>query len=154
MIFTYETRVIPDWIDQNGHMQDAYYGLIFSYAVDKMQSEAGFDRAYRDRTDCTIYLLEDHKSFLREVKEGARVRVETRVLDCDEKRFHLHLQMWDGDVLACVCEFMELHVQQCPKPHAAPIPEDIQQTLRAARLPDAEQAVLLHRSRRIGLKRD
>ena len=33
-IVTYTTTDHPEWIDYNGHMQDAYYELIFSYAVD------------------------------------------------------------------------------------------------------------------------
>ncbi|EEE35651.1 conserved hypothetical protein [Rhodobacteraceae bacterium KLH11] len=32
----------PEWIDYNGHMQDAYYGLVFSYAVDAMQDAPQF----------------------------------------------------------------------------------------------------------------
>ena len=37
MAFLYQTQVLPDWIDYNGHMQDAFYGLVFSYAVDAFQ---------------------------------------------------------------------------------------------------------------------
>ncbi len=53
-IFRFQTTVRPEWIDYNGHMQDAYYGLIFSYAVDGFQDAVGFDRAYRERTGCTV----------------------------------------------------------------------------------------------------
>jgi acyl-CoA thioester hydrolase len=73
--FVYESTVIADWIDYNDHMQDAYYGLIFSYAVDAVQDAIGFDDAYRRRTGCTIYLLDDHKYFLKEVRVGAEHRV-------------------------------------------------------------------------------
>ena len=107
-IFTYQTSVVPDWIDYNGHMRDAFYGLIFSYAVDSMQDDVGFDEAYRTRTGCTIYLLEDHKFFLREVKVGATVNVETVVISSDEKRFHLHLTMTENGETVAVCEAMEL----------------------------------------------
>ena len=132
-VFFFETEVQPDWIDYNGHMQDAYFGLIFSYAVDAFQDAVGFDAAYRERTGCTIYLLEDHKFYLREVKVGAHVQVETRVLACDSKRFHLHLTMREGEGTVAVCEFMELHVQQDPRPHAAEIPKAIQYRLEKAR---------------------
>jgi acyl-CoA thioester hydrolase len=30
-------------------MQDAYYGLIFSKAVDALQDDLGFDQAYRQK---------------------------------------------------------------------------------------------------------
>ncbi len=150
MIFSYETTVRPDWIDYNGHMQDAYYGLIFSYAVDALQDAVGFDDAYRTRTDHTIYLVEDHKFFLREVGEGEVVRVETRVLGCDEKRFHLHLTMAQGGEAVAVCEAMELHVRRHPTPRAAPMPREILERLRAATLSADEVAALTHRARPIG----
>lgn len=34
MIFEYKKTVLPEWLDYNGHKQDAYYSLIFSKAVD------------------------------------------------------------------------------------------------------------------------
>ena len=54
MIFTFETTVQPDWIDYIGHMRDAYFGLIFSLAVDACQDGIGIDTDYRERTGCTI----------------------------------------------------------------------------------------------------
>ncbi|MDA5095478.1 thioesterase family protein [Aliiroseovarius sp. KMU-50] len=150
-IFIYETTVHADWIDYNGHMQDAFYGLVFSYAVDALQDEIGFDEAYRERTGCTIYLLEDHKYYLKEVKQGAQLRVETAVLDSDDKRFHLHLRMIHDGADVAICEFMELHVQKHPTPHASPMPESIARRLEDARYHDPDQ--LKQRSREIALKR-
>lgn len=150
-VFHFEATVRPDWIDYNGHMRDSYFGLVFSLAVDALQDEVGFDAAYREATGCTIYLLEDHKVFLREVKEGTRVRVETRVLGCDSKRFHLHMQMFDGDALASVGEFMELHVAQVPEPRSAEMPAPILARLQAATLPTDAAEALTHRSRVMGL---
>ena len=71
--------------------------------------------AYRIKTGCTIYVLEDHKFYFREVKEGENVSVSTVVLDCYEKRFLLHLQMTSNGQTAAECEFMGLHVRQHPK---------------------------------------
>ncbi|WP_170766181.1 thioesterase family protein [Ruegeria lacuscaerulensis] len=147
MIFTFETTVKPEWIDYNSHMRDAYYGLVFSLAVDAMQDEVGFDEDYRVRTGCTIYLLEDHKFYLREVTVADHLRIETRILNCDEKRFHLHMQMLNDGDLAAVGEFMELHIRQKPSPHAAPMPDEILQRLQTATLPPDDAAVLKHRSR-------
>ena len=152
MVFTYETTVVPDWIDYNGHMRDAYYGLIFSLAVDALQDEIGFDEDYRARTGCTIYLVEDHKYYLQEVKVGERVRVDTVILDSDEKRFHLHMQMMNSSRTVAVGEFMELHVCQRPTPHAVPMPERIAALLSSARLSPAERNALARQSRSIKLK--
>ena len=152
MKFDYETTVIPEWIDYNGHMQDCYYGLVFSLAVDAMQDAVGFDQAYRESTGCTIYLLEDHKYFLKEVKVGALVQVQTRVLDVDAKKFQLHLEMSSGSNLVAACEFIELHVQQNPKPHAVEIPGQILEKLKSAKISQSEIVSLRHRSRELSIR--
>lgn len=153
MIFTYETTVHADWIDYNGHMRDAFYGLVFSYAGVSLQEQIGIDDAYRAANACTVYLLEDHKFFLQEVHEGDWLRVEMRVLDVDAKRYHLHLQMISQDRVVAVCEFLELHVAQKPKPHAAPMPDEIRVQLENAKLSEEDAAELRHRSRPLGLQR-
>ena len=32
----YQTAILPEWIDYNGHLRDAYYGLIVSHAIDAL----------------------------------------------------------------------------------------------------------------------
>ena len=147
----FETTIRPDWIDYNGHMQDAFYGLVFSHAVDAFQDAVGFDAEWRQRTGCTIYALEDHRFYLREVVEGDRVRVETRVLGCDAKRFHLHQTMLRGDEPVCVGEYMELHVATRPEPRATPMPDAIRARIERAIISEEEAARLVRRSRAIGL---
>ncbi len=152
-VFRYETGVRREWIDYNGHMRDAYYGLVFSYAVDAFQDEVGLDAAYRKRTGCTVYLVEDHCFYLAEVKEGDLLVVETRVIGSDARRFHLHLTMLADGILRAVCEFMELHVRQTPEPKAAEMPAATTASIAAARLSQAELAALPRRSRAMGLAR-
>ena len=151
MTFRFETDIHPDWIDYNGHMRDSYYGLVFSLAVDTLQDEIGFNASYRAQTGCTIYLLEAHTRFLKEVKEGQRVEVVTRVLGVDAKRFHLHMEMHCAGQLAAVSEVMEMHVSQHPTPAAAPMPRSIQEILAAAILSPDQAAALPCRARSMGL---
>jgi acyl-CoA thioester hydrolase len=61
----YRTAVMPEWIDYNGHLRDAYYSLIVSLACDAFMDRIGLDEAYRARTRCTLYTLEMHMHFLR-----------------------------------------------------------------------------------------
>ncbi|MDJ1009192.1 MAG: thioesterase family protein [Paracoccaceae bacterium] len=151
--FAYETAVAAEWIDYNGHMRDAFYGLVFSYAVDAFQDAVGLDAAYREASGCTIYLVEQHCFYLAEVKAGDRLDVETRVIGADAKRFHLYQTMRSGGTDRAVCEFMELHVRQAPEPRAADMPAEIARRIMAARLPEPDIAGLRHRSRQMGLKR-
>ena len=40
---TYTTQVQPAWVDYNGHLRDAFYLLIFSYATDALMDILGLD---------------------------------------------------------------------------------------------------------------
>lgn len=151
--FTFQTRVRPEWIDYNGHMRDAFYGLVFSLAVDDIWDEIGIDRAYREATQCTLYLVEDHKFYIAEVKEGAPLTVETVVLDHSDKMIHLHLTMTSGGRLSAVCEFLELHVSQQGTPHATPMPPEIVARLARAQAEAGATAGLSWRSRELGIRR-
>ncbi|MXY64107.1 MAG: thioesterase [Gammaproteobacteria bacterium] len=152
MIFKYETIVRPEWIDYNGHMQDAYYSLVFSHAVDALQDEVGFDEEYRARSGCTIYLLEDHRFYLHEVYEGDHLVVETRVIDVDDKRFHLHLDMRRSGKSVALCEFVELHVRRAPSPLACPMPDFIRAKLENAMRCEQGKFSLRKRSRTLSLR--
>ena len=46
----YATAVASDWIDYNGHMNDAAYALVFSRSVDALMDRIGLDAAARKRT--------------------------------------------------------------------------------------------------------
>ena len=147
MPFEYTTTVKPEWIDYNGHMQDAFYGLVFSYAVDAFQDWVGFDAAYRTQTDCTIYLVEEHKYFLREVKKSDPLTVQICVLGVAEKLFHLHCVMQSDGHDVAISELMEMHVCQKPTPKGAPIPQDIAARLNELIISDTQKSQIARRAR-------
>ena len=153
MTFKFQSKVKSEWIDYNGHMQDAYYGLVFSYAVDAFQDEIGFDRAYREQTGCTIYLVEEHKYFLREIKENDLVEVKIEVLEATEKLFHLHCTMCKHETAVAISELLEMHVKQKPTPHSVPIPGAILNRLRSLSLSHESKVKVSNRSRIISINR-
>lgn len=87
---TYKTAVQPAWVDYNGHLRDAYYLLICSFASDGLMELIGLDKGGRARTGHTLYTLECHLNFLAEVKLGVELRVRTQLLGHDHKRLHIH----------------------------------------------------------------
>ena len=87
---TYRTAVQADWVDYNGHLRDAYYLLICSFATDGLMDAIGLDEAGRARTRHTLYTLECHLNFLAEVKLGVEVQVRSQLLGHDRKRLHIH----------------------------------------------------------------
>ena len=89
----YRTPIDPQWIDYNGHLRDAYYGLILSLATDSLMDRLGMDAAYRAHTRCTLYTVEMHIHYLREVHEGDVVIVNVAILGSDAKRIHAALEL-------------------------------------------------------------
>lgn len=129
----YSTAIAPEWIDYNGHLRDAYYGLILSYASDALMDMVGLDAAYRSATNCTLFTLEQHMHFLHEVKQADQLDVTVRVLAADHKRIHAAFDFYCAryeDPVA-LGEMMMLHVRQDATPVSAPFPATIQAALQA-----------------------
>lgn len=121
--------VQPEWVDYNQHMGDFAYGIVFSNAGDLFLEIAGLTPEYRDHSHCTIYTLENHTRFLREVHGDSAIHVTAQLLDHDAKRVHLFLRMYDRDgSLVAEQEQLLMHMQRLPgtDPRPAPFPDDMQ----------------------------
>ena len=151
----YRTTVSPDWVDYNGHMRDAYYGLVFSYAIDAVMVELGLDEDYRVRTKGTLYVVELHQAFLKEAHEGAPLAVAARLLDADHKRLHLQFALFGADGEACLAvqESLQLHVVQDGDPRSAPFGTTIQGEVDRMLAAHAALPVFEPRSRSIAIRR-
>ena len=123
--FIFKINVQEEWIDYNNHMQDAYYGLAFSYAIDHFQDAVGFDENYRSRTGCTIFVVEDHKFYLNEVKLRSELVIKTTLLDADKKKFILQSQMLVNDKKVATSEMLQAHVKTDPTPKITEMPQVI-----------------------------
>jgi acyl-CoA thioester hydrolase len=113
-LLTSGTRIRPEWIDYNGHLMDGYYLVAFSDATEGVLAELGFGPAYRERTGCTIYTVEAHVTYRREVSLETPLSFATRVIDHDAKRIHVFHDMVHaetGERLA-TAELMFMHVRQ------------------------------------------
>lgn len=128
-----DLTVAPDWVDYNGHMNDAAYALAFSRAGDRWMDAIGLDAAARAATGHTLYTLQIMLHYFREAKEGAALRVSAQVLEFDAKRAQLWMEMRspaDGPVIAAT-EQLYLCVHQGAETRAAPWPEAVRARLRA-----------------------
>ena len=123
----YKTPIAADWIDYNGHLRDAYYGLILSLATDALMDRLGLDASYRERTRCTLYTVEMHIHYLKEVHQSDAVVVNATILGSDTKRIHAALQLWcEGRAEpAATAEVMLLHIEQADPPSTAPFPDPV-----------------------------
>ncbi len=119
--------VLPEWVDYNGHMNVAFYVLIFDHATDALQEYLGLGTAYREETGGSVFVVNSHVTYDQEVTEGARVLVTTQIMGSDLKRLHIFHRMHEtgSDVIAATNELMILHVDLNTR-RVAPFPDVVQ----------------------------
>jgi acyl-CoA thioester hydrolase len=129
----YQGEVLPAWIDANGHMNLAYYVMLFDYATDMLFDALDIGLRYKDRTGNGTFAVETHILYERELLLGERVHVSTQILGADAKRLHLAHEMMTGagGERAAAQELMYLHID-LSKRRVAAFPDDAWQRIRAA----------------------
>ncbi len=111
--FTGQMQTVEDqWTDYNGHLNMAYYAVLFDRAAEELFQTFGLGPDYVKQTNCTFFTLETHTSYANELMAGDAVRIETQIIASDQKRVHYVQQMFKGETsyLACVLEVMVSHV--------------------------------------------
>jgi acyl-CoA thioester hydrolase len=81
-------RVEPGWIDFNGHLNMAYYNVLFDRAVDEVYEPLGLGSRYVETTRHSTFTAEVHVRYLRELHAEDPVHVTFQLLDFDAKRLH------------------------------------------------------------------
>ena len=124
-IVEYTDSVRPEWIDSNGHMNLAYYVVVFDLGTDRLYDVLGIGNAYREATGNSCFTAETHTLYEREVKVDEPLRVATTLLGADAKRLHYFHEMFhavDGHRVAAQ-ELLALHIDMRVR-RVAPFPPD------------------------------
>jgi len=111
-IVEYTDSVRPEWIDSNGHMNLAYYVVVFDLGTDRLYDTLGIGNAYREATGNSCFTAETHTLYEREVQAGEGLRVATTLLGADAKRLHYFHEMFhavEGHRVAAQ-ELLALHI--------------------------------------------
>src|SRR5215475_4894762 len=135
-------RVEPDWIDYNGHLNMAYYNVLFDRAVDETYELIGVGADYVAKRRQSIFTAEIHVRYLRELHAGDPVRVSFQLIDFDAKRLHYFEQLHHAveGFLSATSENMALHVDMAAR-KTVPFPQTI--AARLARMKAAHAALPL-----------
>jgi acyl-CoA thioester hydrolase len=125
-------RLEPQWIDYNGHLNVAYYNVLFDRAVDEVYELLGLGPTYLERTKHSTMVVEAHVRYLRELKLEDPVRVTVQLLDYDAKRIHVfeELRHATGNWVSATSENMTLSVDMTAK-KVAPFSSSVQKALEA-----------------------
>ena len=119
----HQPRVLPEWVDYNGHMSESCFLLVFGDNSDAFFRTIGIDESYRDVDNKSFYTVQTHIHNIREVAEGEPLRLTLQVLDMDDKRMHIFHAMVHGSTgdLLATGEQMLVHVDM-RQGRAAPMP--------------------------------
>ena len=112
-IFLTKQKIIKDWTDYNGHMNVAYYVLIF----DQLGSEVLLTKFNMGEQSARItkkstMVVESHITYNQEVKEDDEVDINLIYCDHDKKRIQYKLEMIHSEkkYLVATLEALSLYV--------------------------------------------
>ena len=145
--------VEKDWIDYNGHMNMAYYNVLFDRCADQAFEIFGIGPSYAKQRALTIYTAEIHVCYVRELHLGDEVRCGFHLIDHDEKRIHIYQELVHADGwLSATAEVLSLHIDMSG-PKVAPFPDDVMARVKAMHADHAVLPAPQRKGRSIGIKR-
>jgi len=125
-------QVEPQWIDYNGHLNMAYYNVMFDRAIDELWLTLGIGPAYMKERHGSTFTAECHVRYLREIHLGDPVQVSILLIAADEKRLHTFEELRHASQgwLSATSENMTIHIDMNTR-KTAPFPPDIRARIDA-----------------------
>jgi len=153
-IAPFRETVRTEWVDYNGHMNLAYYVLVFDHATDDLLDHIGMDEAFRDSIGGSVFVVEAHVTYENEALAGDDLSVTTQLLDLDAKRMHVfHRMTLEGsDETIATNELMILYVDMNTR-RSASIPRPIWEKLNYLRENQKSKPKPKQAGRAIGIRR-
>ena len=125
-------QIEPQWIDYNGHLNMAYYNVMFDRAIDELWLRLGIGPEYLKERHHSTFTAECHVRYLREIHLGDPVQIAILLVEADEKRIHTFQELrhaTEGWVSA-TSENMSVHINMDLR-KTAPFPADIRARIEA-----------------------
>ena len=140
-------QIEPQWIDYNGHLNMAYYNVMFDRAIDELWLKLGIGPGYMKERHGSTFTAECHVRYLREIHLGDPVQVSILLVGADEKRLHTFEELRHATEgwLSATSENMTIHIDMAAR-KTAPFPPDIRARIEAvAKRPSRHRAPRGHR---------
>jgi acyl-CoA thioester hydrolase len=125
-------QIEPQWIDYNGHLNMAYYNVLFDRAVDELWLQIGIGPGYLKERDNSTFTAECHVRYIREIHLGDPAQVSVLVVAADDKRIHTFKELRHATEgwLSATSENMTIHIDMTSR-KTAPFPPDIRARIQA-----------------------
>jgi|TARA_Y100000994_G_scaffold231948_1_gene218819 acyl-CoA thioester hydrolase len=106
------TKIINNWTDYNGHMNLAFYILVFDKGAENILSKFQMGEQSAKTTKKSTMAVESHTTYNNEVKENEEVDVYLSYFDHDKKRLHYKLEMYEKskNILSATTEVLSLYI--------------------------------------------
>ena len=119
-------RIEPHWIDYNGHLNMAYYHVLFDNALGEALALVGLGEDYVNSRGKSFFTGEVHVVYKRELHLDDPVRVRLQLVGYDSKRLHIFEELCHATEgwVSATCELISLHVDLATK-RVVPFPRDI-----------------------------
>ena len=93
-IYLNSKKIVKDWTDYNGHMNVAYYVLIFDiYGAEKLMSDFKMGEHSAKTTGKSTMIVESNITYNQELKVDDEVDINLIFFDHDKKRLQYKLEM-------------------------------------------------------------
>jgi len=117
-------RVMPAWIDYNGHMNVAYYTRAVDAALERfLEHTLGVGATFVAHSRMGPYALQANYTYLGEMLEGDLFSCHFRLLDHDNKRLHLlGALVTEAGEIAAIVETLLMNVDLTTR-KSAPYPD-------------------------------
>lgn len=127
-------RVEDAWVDYNGHLNLAFYHVLFDRSLDEAFGVVGLGPDYVETKHASYFAAESHTLYRRELTSGDAVRVTLQLVDVDEKRLHVYMEARHAREgwTAASCEMLLVHVDLDTR-KVSPFPAEIRDNLEIMR---------------------
>jgi acyl-CoA thioester hydrolase len=123
-------RARPAWLDSEGRMNTACFTMLFEEALDEAFGVIGLGQNDLARLQTSFFPAEVHTNYQRELTPRDSVRLTLQLIDFDDRRVHIYLEMRQAEEgwVAATCEKLAAHIDVKTR-KIAPFPADVMANL-------------------------
>jgi len=146
------TQARPASLDDEGRMNTACFTMLFEEALDEAFGVIGLGRDDLARLQTCFFPAEIHTNYHRELIPGDSVRLTLQLIDFDDRRVHIYLEMRQAEEgwVAATCEKLAAHVDAKTR-KIAPFPAEVMANLGLMKTAHARLRAPVALGRAIGI---
>ena len=123
--YVYDGVVKEAWLDDNGHMNVAYYMTAFDDGGEVFFADPGIGWDYTRQNIGTVFVISNKVDYYSELRAGEAFQVTSRLLDFNPKLLHVYYEVLNQEHGLCArAEILYMHVLFATR-RSAPMPQAV-----------------------------